>query len=70
MRLFQLVKQRSGELALRHRKALFLAKLDQLGVIADIDDPKGVVVAYAKGEFTGYAFKVLDMQRTPGRCIE
>ena len=66
MRLVDLVKERARELPLAAWKAVLLAELHQLGVVADVDDAEGVVVgAEAQGDLAGGALQVLHIERPP-----
>ena len=50
--------------------ALLLAELHQLGVVADVDDAEGLVVADAQGDFAGRALQVLDVQRAAAGALK
>ena len=71
MRLVDLVEKRAREFMLSSGKAVLLAQLHQLGVVAYVDDAKGIVLgAQPQGYLAGRALQVLDIKPTTTRGVE
>ena len=62
MRLVDRVEERACELAVFRGYSVIFAELDQLGVVANVDDAERVVVADAQRDLASGAFQVLDME--------